>query len=91
MSKTLFVCSTYERAKHKFTEFLSFHDPNDIITSVSPQRLQIEMNSHTYEFIWSDSIRDKVVRRTFNSIIIDEYATITPEQWSLLQSRKRAE
>jgi hypothetical protein len=87
MSTTLFVYSTYERARHKFTEFLSLHDPNNILTSVSPSRLLVEMNSKTYEFAWLDGIRDKVAGRMFSVVIVDELVKLTPEQDSLLKSR----
>jgi hypothetical protein len=89
MSTTLFVYSTYERARHKFTEFLSLHDPNNILASVSPSRLQIEVNSKTYEFTWLDGVNDKIRGRTFSSIIVEELVALTPEQDSLLKSRKR--
>ena len=91
MSKKLFVFHTYEKAKKKFTEFLTLHDHNAIVASVSPQQLKIEMNGDTYEFTWTSDVSNKILGRTFTDIVIDEYATITPEQYSLIQSRKRAE
>jgi hypothetical protein len=49
------------------------------------------MNGDTYEFTWTDDVPNKILGRTFTDIVIDEYATISPEQLSLIQSRKRAE
>jgi hypothetical protein len=91
VSKNLFIFHTYENAKRKFKEFLTLHDPNAIVASVSPQQLKIEMNGDTYEFTWIGDVPNKILGRTFTDIVIDEYATISPEQWSLIQSRKRAE
>jgi hypothetical protein len=90
MSAYLFVYSTYERARRKFNQFLSLHDPKDGFTvSVSPSRLRFEMNSNTYEFAWLDDIQNKIAGKTFSDIIVDELVTLTPEQSSLLLTRKR--
>ncbi len=90
MSTILYVYSTYEQARYYFNEFLKLHDPNNILASVSPSRLRIEIISNTYEFTWLDGIRDKITGRTFSDIIVDELVTLTPEQDSLLKSRIRS-
>jgi hypothetical protein len=59
------------------------------LSSVSPSRLQIEVNSKTYEFTWLDGVNDKIRGRTFSDIIVEELVKLTPEQDSLLKSRKR--
>ena len=89
MSAYLFVYSTYERARRKFNQFLSLHDPKDFIVSVYHSRLRFEMNSNTYEFTWLDGIQNKIAGKTFSGIIVDELVTLTPEQSLLLLSRKR--
>jgi hypothetical protein len=89
MSRTLYVYSTYEQARYHFTEFLRLHDSNNILASVSPSRLQTEINSNTYEFTWLDGINNKILGRTFSDIIVDELVMLTPEQHSLLLSRQR--
>jgi hypothetical protein len=89
MSSTLFVYSTYERARHKFSEFLFFQVPNNYTASVSHSKLCIEINSNAYEFTWLDGIHNKVAGREFSDIIVDELVELTPEQYSQLFSRKR--
>jgi hypothetical protein len=90
MKKTLFVCRTHEQALQKFNECVSAYDAHNTALRVSQSRLQIEFASVTYEFIaLSENLSNKIVGRTFSDIIVDEYATLTPEQNSLLMSRKR--
>jgi hypothetical protein len=90
-SKTLFVYTTYEQARYHFNTFLWQHDPNNILATVSLSLLRVEIDSNTYEFAWLDGIQNKIAGKTFSHIIVDERVTLTPEQHSLLLSRKRTE
>jgi hypothetical protein len=90
MSTILYVYSTYEQARYYFNEFLKLHDPNNILASVSPSHLRIEITSNIYEFTWLDGIQSRVIGRTFSDVIVDELVTLTPEQVSLLKSRIRS-
>jgi hypothetical protein len=90
MKKILFVCRTHEQALQKFNECVSARNAHNTALRVSQSQLQIDFAWFTYVFVsLSENLSNKIVGKTFSIIIVDEYVTPTPEQTSLLMSRKR--
>jgi hypothetical protein len=83
----LFVCDTYEQAKHRFNECIQSLNTNQNIR-VNSANMTVELDTYSYEFIGLGSgLLNKVLGKEYNKIVISELAT--EEQVALLKSRER--
>lgn len=84
MEKILVICSTRERARQKFNEYCI-----DTAVRVLKSELLIEFQTFSYKFTWVSDVylECKMKGLTFDSVIVDETVTLSPEQQSLVWSR----
>ena len=87
VNRILFVCDTYEQAKHRFNECIRSLNTNQNIR-VDGVNMTVELDTYSYEFVGLGSgLLNKVMGREYTKIIISELAT--EEQVALLKTRER--
>lgn len=86
MNRVLIVCYDYVSAKRQFYDMA----PQATFARASLNDLMIEIEDTQYQFISSSQVSpDRMMGRTYQTVIIDEAVQLTTEQRALIMSRKR--
>ena len=87
MKRVLIVCHNYDAAKIRFHDMIQQHETT--VSRASHAQLTVDIGNIEYEFI-SQHSSDRIIGRTYHSIVIDEMVKMTTEQTILIMSRKRS-
>ena len=88
MNRVLIVCHNFESAKRQVDDMVHLY--GNAIIRASLNELTIELESTTYQFMSLSQVSpDRMMGRTYQTVIIDEMVELTTEQRAMIMSRKR--
>ena len=88
MNRVLIVCNTVDSAKRQFNDIAQ--QAQTAFARASQNELMIEMEDTQYQFMSLSKVTpDRLMGRTYHTVIIDEAVQLTNEQRAMIISRER--